>query len=265
LLEEKKKLLDRNTLFAIRADQRGKDKLQRYKNICFFFSVLSGIILLLVFYLLSDQSDIYRISVKGNHYLNKQQIIEESGLDNDHKFLLTFPYSVEQKLKKNLLIRDCKVSLLDHRLVEIEIEEKKLIAYGIEDNQTLLYLETGESYPLNSDEMYLILKVPFIEGFSQDDIILIGKNLSECDYQTIDEISEIHFYPDLKYQNIELIMKDGNYIFTSSFGLNLLNHYYDIRSSHKSEKNECYYFEDISGNAYISACPWQIEASSEEE
>ena len=73
----------------------------------------------------------------------------------------------------------------------------------------------------------------------------------------INEISEIHYYPNLKFQDHELIMRDGNYIFTSVYGINRINKYYDIIASHYVDKNSCYYIEDISGTAYTSACPWQ--------
>ena len=105
--------------------------------------------------------------------------------------------------------------------------------------------------------MYLITMAPIIEGFQKDDLILLEKNLAKCEPQIINEISEIHFFPEIKYQNVELIMRDGNYIFSSAYGLEILAHYHDIVSSYVQDAKSCYYFEDISGNAYTSACPWQ--------
>ena len=136
-----------------------------------------------------------------------------------------------------------------------------------ENGSYVLVLETDERIPLNGDNLYLITKVPFLEGCTIEDVILIEKNMADCDYRIINEISEIHFYPQLKYQNLELIMRDGNYIFTSPYGLKILNHYFDMRSSHSSAEEGCYYFEDISGNAYTSACPWEEseETIQEEE
>ena len=117
-------------------------------------------------------------------------------------------------------------------------------------------LEDGNRIEMTNDNIHIISNVPLISGFNDEELSLIAKNFADCDYLIINEISEIHKYPELKYQDVELVMRDGNYIFTSVYGLNILNHYYDIESSYMSVENSCYYFEDISGNAYTSACPW---------
>ena len=263
MLNEKKNLLDRNALFHIRKNRKITDRNQKIRNVCFVLSVVVSLAIIGVFYFCSDASKIYRITVEGNHYLSEEDIIRESGLSTEDRFLTVLPFSIEKKLKENPLIGECRVSKLDRRLIQIRVEEKKAIAYMYENGSYVLVLESDERIPLNGDNLYLITKVPFLEGCTIDDVILIEKNLKDCDYRIINEISEIHYFPQLKYQNLELIMRDGNYIFTSPYGLNILNHYFDMRSSHPSYEQGCYYFEDISGNAYTSACPWEEEVETE--
>ena len=195
--------------------------------------------------------------MEGNRYLRQEDIIERSGLSLQDRFVLTIPSLIEKRILEDPLIADCKVRRLDGRLVSIRITEKKIIGYLLEEGQSVLLLDTDERIPIEKDNLYLIGKAPIIEGFGNEDLLLLEKNFAQCDDQIINEISEIHNYPLLKYQYVELVMRDGNFIFTSPYGLYMLNHYFDIESSYIREDQRCYYFEDISGNAYTSACPWE--------
>ena len=228
-------------------------------------SVFLCLILIALTYFLSSISNIYRITVDGNNYLDDEDIIELSKLSTRNKYLLTIPATIEKRIKENPLIETCSVSLLDNSHVRINVTEKKIIGYVYNGQTSDLLLANDERIPLEKENMYLINKVPLIEGFTNEELIMLEKNFADCDYQIINEISEIHKYPDLKYQDVELVMRDGNYIFTSAYGLNILNRYYDIESSYARDRHSCYYFEDISGNAYVSACPWEKAEDNKED
>ena len=265
MLEEKKKLADENVFLKNRKLKKLSSGFEKKKSFCFFLSILSGIAIIALIYCFSASNNIYAISVHGNHYLNDEYIISLSGLSTDDNYLLTLFSGADKKVEEDPLIRECKVELADGNLIKITVEEKKLIGYSYIDDQNTLITEDDTRIPVTIDNLYLIEKAPLISGFSDEELILIEKNMADCDYKIINEISDIIAYPDLKYQNIELIMRDGNYIFTSVYGLNILNSYYDIESSYVSKEESCYYFEDISGNAYTSACPWNIETAEESE
>ena len=254
-------------LFALRRQRKDRTKFDKAKNRCFFLSILLGLLIIGAIYFLSPVSNIYRITVHGNRYLKDEDIIEMSGLSTDDKFLLVFPDRYAKKITLDPLIESARIVKKDGRLIDISVKEKKMIAYQDVITGYDIFLEDGEELDISSYP-YLIDSVPYIEGFSAEDLELIIRNLRDCDLGTIDEISEIRPYPELKYQNVELVMRDGNYIFTSVYGLPILNHYHDIKSSYVSEERICYYFEDISGNAYSSACPWETveeENTTEED
>ena len=257
MLDEKQKLLKRNSLFNLRKNRKVATAYEKAKAFWCTVAVFLSLVIICLIYFISSSSNIYHISVEGNYYLNDRDIVELSGLSDRSKYLLTLPFMVEKKIKKNSIILDCKVSLLEKRLVKITVKEKKIVGYALQNGLYVLVMDDDERLALTNDNLYLISKVPLLEGFNEQELVLIEKNLGECDYEIIDQISEIHKFPQLKFQNLELIMADGNYIFTSVYGLNILNKYYDIRSSFVSERKQCYYFEDISGNAYTSACPWE--------
>ena len=265
MLKQDHNLLHKNALFNLRKFKKEESKFVRMKRICFLIGVIFSLIIIITIYFISSRSNIYRIVVKGNNYLKDEDIIKLSELSSDEKYLLTFPLLVENRIKTNPLINNCVVSRLDNRLIEINVEEKKAICYKDNNGKNQLILSNDERIDLDNSNNYLINYVPYIDGFDDEQIKLIEKNLEECDYKIINEISEIHNYPDLKYQNVELIMRDGNYIFTSVYGLNILNHYHKIQSSYISNNKICYYFEDISGNAYSSACPWEAVEEENEE
>ena len=258
MLDNKKKILDANIFLNNRKQFKQNNIDKKTRHILLFLAVIFGLFLISLTYFLSNASNIYRVSIKGNIYLSDDEILELSGLDNNDKFILISRHKVEKKIKENHLIKNCKVDLIVNNVVQINVEEYKAIGYAYEDNNNVLIIENDERIILNNNNVYLIEKVPLIYGFINEDIVLLEKNLRDIDYKLINEISEIHYYPNLKYQNIMLIMRDGNYIFTSVYGLNLLNKYHEIDASYENKENECYYFEDISNNAYISACPWKI-------
>ena len=263
---EKKELLKKNVLFALRKQRKDRTKFDQAKNRCFFLSIFLGLAIITAIYFLSSASNVYRITVHGNRYLKDDDRITMRGLSTDNKFLLVFPHVYEKKITVDPLILSADITKKDGRLIDISVKEKKLIAYQKTVTGYDVLMEDGEELDIVSYP-YLTDHVPYIEGFEEEALALIIRNLRDCDQGTIDEISEIRPFSELKYQNIELIMRDGNYIFTSVYGLPILNHYHDIKSSYVSDERICYYFEDISGNAYSSACPWETveEDKTEDE
>ncbi len=260
---EKEEILKKNVLLDLRKKRKQQSRFDRAKNRSFFFSMILGFAVIVLFYFLSSSSDIYRIVVNGNRYLKDDDIIAMSGLTVKDKFLLVLPKVYEKKISADPLIESVKVMKKDGRLVDIEVKEKKMLAYLQDSQGYVVLLEDNERLNIEAYP-YVIDHVPYLDGFDGDEVELIVKNLRDCDQGTINEISEMHPYPELKFQNVQLVMRDGNYIFTSVYGLPILNHYHDIKSSYVKDTQICYYFEDISGNAYSSACPWEREEAAEE-
>ena len=257
MLDEKKKILENNDFLNERKNAKILSKYDKAKRRNLILSVLIGLIIIGTLYLVLDVSNIKGISIDGNIYLKSEDIINLSGITTKNKYIFTSPSKVEENVKTNPLIDTCNVEKLDDQTIKITVTEKKPIGYTFEENENVLILSDDSRLILTKANLYLIEKVPLIEGFNKDKLILIEKNLVDVDYKMINEISEMHYFPALKFQDHEIIMRDGNYIFTSVYGLNLLNKYYDVVSSYDSSGFKCYYIEDISGNAYTSACPWQ--------
>lgn len=263
--DNKQEILDKNYVLNKFKDARKKDKFSKDKTLSFVFAIIFGLIVLAFIYFVSPYSKTYTVTVNGNNYLKEEIIIEEANLSD--YFLLTNPKSVIKRLEKNPLIDKANVNMLDGNIVAISVEEVKAIGYVYEDDTNKLVLINDERIEINKDNLYLINKVPLIEGFNKDELLKIEKGFNKIDYSLINEISEVHRYP-ISYdeEQMELVMRDGNFVFISSSDLDLLEYYYSISSSvDKTKGHVCVYMDGFTRSGRISACPWQIDNNEDIE
>ena len=93
-------------------------------------------------------------------------------------------------------------------------------------------MENDDSIEIDISNVYLSAYVPLIEGYSMEELANVKYYLLKLDDKLINEISEIHRYPFSYDANMmEVIMRDGNYVFVSPIGAKMLENYYDIISS----------------------------------
>lgn len=203
------------------------------------------LVVLLLFYIIGYF--IYRIIVApinniyivNNKYLSDQEIIDISGIRNYPSFILTTSFSIKNKLMKNSLINDVKVTKKIGNVIEINVEEyEPLFVY---DNKILL--SSGNT--IDGD-----YNLPVIKNKINDDILdkLISK------YQNVENeirllISEIEYVPnDIDKERFLITMNDGNYVYITLYKINSLNEYVKIVSSLNTNKNGILYLD--SGNYF---------------
>ncbi len=265
---EKEAIIDRNYLLNKRKDARVKKHFTAFKHRLFVVGIILGLLIIAIFYFLNDISRIYRISVFGNYYYDRHKIIALSGIEEDDIWLFSWPFIAEGKIKNDPLIKDVEVRLEDDLIVAIEVSEYKIIAYFNDLDAPYYVLENGDMIKADSANMDFLSEVPLIEGYSKEELRDLAPYFNELDKGIIAQISEIHRYP-VSYDEkmMEVIMKDGNYVFVSPAGLNLLKQYFNVLSSiGETEGNFCLYFDDVTSSGYKSSCPWtKSESISEEE
>ena len=203
------------------------------------------LVVLLLFYIIGYF--IYRILVApinniyivNNKYLSDQEIIDISGIRNYPSFILTTSFSIKNKLMKNSLINDVKVTKKIGNVIEINVEEyEPLFIY---DNKILL--SSGNT--IDGD-----YNLPVIKNKINDDILdkLISK------YQNVENeirllISEIEYVPnDIDKERFLITMNDGNYVYITLYKINSLNEYVKIVSSLNTNKKGILYLD--SGNYF---------------
>lgn len=260
MLENGSKIkLDETFLRKKRSDAKNASLFKGFKNLYFLIGILVGLIILCLMYFVSPYSNIYHISIRGNYYLNDNDVIKISGLSENSKFLFTSKVLTQNKMLKSPYFDEVTVKKMDDRVVQIEVSEKKQIGYSeIGSYQELLFVD-GSSIELDDTNKYLISKLPKISGYTSEQMTTILRGFKDVDYKTINEISEINRYSFSYDENMmEVIMRDGNICFVSWTGLSMLDKYYSIISGIDiSFGNVCIYLDELTNSGYVSACPWQ--------
>lgn len=254
-----KEILDENYLLNKRKNAHRKKIFYTIRNISFLIGISLAFIVLIILYFNSNYANVYHISIEGNVYLKEEYIKEISGIKESDKYLLIMPSIVEKRLIDSPYIEEAKVEKLEDNLIKITVNEYKQVAYINEDYSAKLLLINGNKIDIDSDNLYLIEKLPLLEGYTSEQITEILRGFKQIDYKVINEISEIHRYPFSFDENMmEVIMKDGNFCFLSWTGTKMLEKYYQIVSGIDSDLgNVCIYLDELTNSGYISACPWQ--------
>ena len=260
MLEEKEKdeLVNRNYLMNKRKNARTRNRFVAHKHRLFLLGILLGFFGLTFLYFYSNYSNVFHVNVKNNVYLSRDDVIRLSGLNEYSKYLLVSKGRTEEKIEAHPLVKNAAISKDDDNTITIDVEEKKAIAYLNEGGQTVIWIEDDTRFPLDNSNMYLIQRLPLIDGFTAEQMTELLYGFSYVDESLINEISEIHRYPFSYDENMmEDIMRDGNYVFVGNFGLKLLKNYHSVAASLNTDENVCLYFDEVTSSGYKSSCPWE--------
>ncbi len=263
---ENEKIIKHSYFYKKRGDSHLKKKFYGTKHRYFILGIIIGLAIVIATYFCLDISRVYKVSVDGNIYLSDEKIRELSGIDDNSIFIFTFPSRVENRIKENPLIKSVDVSLEDYRLVKVNVIEKKILGYLNENGEAYYLLEDNSRILIDDSNIHLLSNVPLIEGYTSEQLEEIIKGFNDLDQDLLNQISEIHRYPFSYDENmLEVIMKDGNYVFVSSYGLNLLNQYYTVVSGISNTPGYCIYLDEVTNSGYSSACPWSSKSEVQTE
>ncbi len=223
----------------------------------FNIAIIVSIASIALFYAILPLSRIKAISVTGEEYLSKRYIQELSGITYDSMYFLTFPGHVSSLVEKDPMIEDVKTRLLPGNTVQLNVTEKQPVGYRYEEDGPYILTADGSHFPLTSEYMTVISRVPLIEGFTEEDQThkLINA-LSQLSRTIIGEIAEIDQYSlDYDDEVMEIQMRDGGYFFSGYYSIELVNHYHEIYMN-LTDKGKCLFADSGSKIAYSKACPW---------
>ena len=260
-IKKKETLSTDNYLLNKRHNARRRNKFTTHKHRIFLLALALGLLIITAVYFISPYSNVFSVAITGNHYFDDDFYEELSQVSDDSKYLLTIPVLVENRIKSDPLVESANVELLDNRVVKITVKEKEVVAYTY-DSEPYLILKDGSKVAYDEKYLSILSYIPYLEGYSEDDLKIVIKGFEKLNTKMIDEISEIHRYP-FSYDDkmMEVIMRDGNYVYLSYYALPLLNNYHAIVSElNHPEKVNCIYIDEMSNGAYTSACPfWEDE------
>ncbi len=229
----------------------------------FVLAMLSGFVLIVLAFLMSDVSKIRSIQISGNYFLSDEQVLSYSGISENSRYLFVFDSVSEDRLCTNPLIKDAQVRV-DHKgIVHIEVQEKQILGYRYKKYPELIFGD-GSVMELSNEYSYLYSQIPLIVGFN-DEIESFAKAFENVPQKRIASISEIHRY-EYSYDpnGLEFVMKDGNRFFASFYSADVINQYNGVASA-LTEKNVCLFADENSGNVYKSLCPEVAEALAQLE
>lgn len=254
--------LDSNAVIEKRKKVRELAKFNKIKRKLFLLGVLIGLVIIIIIYFIRPISNVSKINVEGNHYLSDDYILNLANINDNSSYVLVFDFLVEKELTKDKLIESSDVYHGKDNVININVVEKQPVGY-IYDSNLKIVLTDGT---IITDDEYvdLIAELPLINGFDDENVKLISKSFEKVDPYIIESMSEIQRYSQSYDLNMmQILMRDGNYVFVSIYSMDVLNQYFDI-SFKLNEKNVCIFIEDISKNAYKSSCPWFEETGEGE-
>ena len=217
-----------------------KKKKRKLKIGKILLTLLMLTILLLILSFLTDIK-INNILVKNNILYSDWQIIKKAGLSSYPSALKIMPMNVQNKLEKDIYIKDAKVYKRGLNNIVIEVKENLPLFYYLPKQKTILMdkTETGDNF-----------SVPTVINYVPDKVYAkFLKDISSIDYSIIKRISEIKYDPNEVDNGIFfLTMNDGNQVYLTLNKFSKLDDYLDIIKEFNNKKGILYldsgeYFE----------------------
>ncbi|MFI3283829.1 MAG: FtsQ-type POTRA domain-containing protein [Erysipelotrichaceae bacterium] len=255
---------EKNIVIEKRRKMREHYYFRKSKRTLFFLGIFLSFLIIGWQFFQSETSKIRKVNVYVD-YLPSSYVLELSGLSEENVFLFVFDSLIEHQLEASPYIKSAEVTKGSYNIIQIEITEEKIVGYHMDDGFRLM-LGSGEIIEASDDFVDLIRYVPLFVGFEDDEVLSkVANYFSEVDSKIIENISEIQRYPVSYDENqLQILMRDGHYFFTSYFSLEVLNYYYDILPT-LDPTQSCIAVEEINMVPYTTACPWVVLEEDEED
>lgn len=211
---------------ALQNKKKNRKKRRRKRRLL----ILAVLIFLGTLYFTNDISKVKSLEVNGNKFYTKEMVLKKAELSYDTRYIVVPKFYIEWKLKQDDFIKDVQVSKGMDGAITINVTEKTIIGYFIEDDKNYALVNDGSQLEIKSEYLGTIVNYPMIDGFSKSERKKMAKSFSisknEVSSSVISMISEIQPYETSYDKNmVKIIMQDGNTIFTSYESIPLLNDY----------------------------------------
>jgi cell division protein FtsQ len=194
--------------------------------------ILSTIVFFVYLYL---KSSVRNIIIKGNTYLNDEEVLEIAGLTDYPSYLLTFTGKIEKKLEKNKYIESVDVDREFYHKLVINIKEVEILFR--DENSNRYILSSGKKITSNKN-----IRVPRLINYTPDDKYKkFISNMKEVNKSILGKISEIKYDPnDYDKDRFLLLMDDGNSVFLTLTKFEMINYYNDVLGQLENKKGILY-------------------------
>lgn len=176
----------------------------------FLIILLLAVISVLSIYLISSWSAVKEIEVNGNVNLEKEEILERSGIKEGNKMYLLQTNKAEENIKVLPIVEKINVEREWPNKVVIDVEEYEIVGfveshrnyYPVLENKRVLrgFHMAPENAPI----------IHFFEGKEFDGLV---DSLNDVNPEILRTISEIYYRPhDESYKRIQVLMNNGQEI-----------------------------------------------------
>lgn len=162
------------------------------KRLIIYMSVFFLLILITI-YLQSPYSEIKKVTIKGNYYVEENIIIQKSELTPGKSMWGFQSHFIEKRLNELPYIESTDVTRILPNEVVIQVKEFEPAAYIKKDNGFIPVLQNGETLPIISNRT-LRLDAPIIVGFNEKkgEVKLIADQIDRLPTTINRRISELH-------------------------------------------------------------------------
>lgn len=205
----------------LREQRRQKSNRRFILYIMIFF-----ILILTVIYFKSPLSLIGTISVKGNYFVSKKEIMTHSGITKGTHLWDLKLHSAEQSVEKIPAIKSVKIKRRFPNKIVINVEERHRVGYVKSDSNYIPILENGSF--LTASSKTLPIDAPILINWKKGDALnKFAKELSQSKQDILSEISEVYYTPTKDDKEaITLYMNDGNKVLADISNFNQQMAYY---------------------------------------
>lgn len=202
----------------------------RYDRILIVLFILLLIVLL---YLKINSLKITNIYITGNEILSDQEIIDIAKLSDYPKTINNSTWTIEDRLKKNVMIKKASVSKENLTIIKIKVEENKPIFYDKINENTVL--SDGNVIKEKYNVPILINYIPdYIFEEFKEKMNLVNREI-------LDKVSEIKYDPNsIDEKRFLLTMVDGNYVYLTISRFEAVNNYISIMKNFNDKKGILY-------------------------
>lgn len=260
-------LLKVNDIFAEHREAQLRKRASIKRKRLFLTAVFTSFFLITAVYFLSPCSLIRTIVFESNYLLSDDYYLKLAAVNSKQKYLLVSNRKIAQRLKKEALVASCTVKHERYNVISVKIREKEALGYYENDNQRQVLLKDGSLLSFKPGYEHLLPLIPQISAYQPETLALLAQGFTGLNPAMIAEISSIKRYPFSYDANaMEVVMRDGYYLYLSFDALPLLNNYHALVSGITyQERKPCIFFDKATRSAYTSACPfWPKEDNKTE-
>lgn len=208
-----------------------KKKLRLNRIILFLIFLI--LVIFLTYYILN--SKIENIIVKGNSYLDDDDIINITGIKNYPKFILTFNYQMKNSLESSPFIKSADIKKTFHNTVIITVQEYEIL---LKNSATDKYVTSNvEEVNYNKE-----LRVPRLTNtISASKMKSLISSLEDVDKDILGKISEIKYVPnEYDKDRYLLYMNDDNAVYLTLTKFEMINYYNKVLPQLEGRKGILY-------------------------